>query len=304
MEDKMMSDRCGTISQVDLLKISIPVPRDLLNSIISYRVPERKFGAGEVLRFKDLTTWMYIKSNSILPYGQSYHLKRSELRNALGFKKTDFERSLNRLCGTIYLNENRSKKGGFRYVYNFFSPEELDSNQDKQTTPIPGKLLVAHNQGKIGYNAVFVYVFLKTLKTKWSKYEITEPDITALSIAKESGMPRKAIGIAIKELVCNYILIKSGSQYKFIKSGSVGSVYFLLGKTTNLVKIGYSVDVERRIKSMQLSEETELIHVITEVTQSKEKELHRQFEHLREIGEWFRLEKDLIDFFKRQVIMK
>lgn len=79
------------------------------------------------------------------------------------------------------------------------------------------------------------------------------------------------------------------------KSGRVGYVYFLrMGRS---VKIGFSSDVGKRLKSIQTScpEPAEMLKVIPG-SENTERYFHQHFEKYRMTGEWFALEGDLCVF--------
>lgn len=62
--------------------------------------------------------------------------------------------------------------------------------------------------------------------------------------------------------------------------------YFIFNPMTNMIKIGKSNDVERRMNTLSTQSgcELELLHVIDE---DVELELHAKFKHIRHHGEWF-----------------
>ena len=61
------------------------------------------------------------------------------------------------------------------------------------------------------------------------------------------------------------------------------------------VKIGVSVNIEERMKSIQMPEEVTLFGVV-DGWLSKETELHKRFKQYRLKGEWFRNEGELADW--------
>ena len=73
-------------------------------------------------------------------------------------------------------------------------------------------------------------------------------------------------------------------------------VYFIQAAETHRIKIGYSGDVKTRIKSLQTSEELNLIYVIENGTHELEKKLHNQFSKFRSHGEWFNPDDVLLDY--------
>ena len=74
-------------------------------------------------------------------------------------------------------------------------------------------------------------------------------------------------------------------------------IYFIRHGKNGAIKIGYSLNVSKRLKQLQTShfETLELIGcVFGDVV--LEKKLHSKFDHLHLRGEWFRAGKDLLDF--------
>lgn len=83
---------------------------------------------------------------------------------------------------------------------------------------------------------------------------------------------------------------------------NVEKVYFLRAPLANLVKIGRSMDIEKRMKAIQVNngEHLELMKVIAPLEPvAYEKRLHRRFRAYRQRGEWFRLESDLEHFINQ-----
>ena len=83
------------------------------------------------------------------------------------------------------------------------------------------------------------------------------------------------------------------------KVDTLGSVYFIQGEVTKLIKIGYTNDVQKRLKALQQSEELTLLKQIDEVTRAYETELHQRFSQFCARGEWFRPKKELLDFIHK-----
>lgn len=74
-------------------------------------------------------------------------------------------------------------------------------------------------------------------------------------------------------------------------------VYFLLNPGSNLVKIGCSTHLESRIRTISSMSGIDLVLLgLLPGGQKKEARLHRQFADLREQGEYFRYEADLVEF--------
>lgn len=74
-----------------------------------------------------------------------------------------------------------------------------------------------------------------------------------------------------------------------------GNIYF--AKAGTRLKIGFAKNVDTRIKALQTGcpDRIEVLGTMPG-DRREEQAYHRQFAHLREVGEWFRLEGDLIDF--------
>lgn len=76
-------------------------------------------------------------------------------------------------------------------------------------------------------------------------------------------------------------------------------VYFIA--QNNMVKIGYSKDVKKRIKSLKTASPYPLILLgYIEGDKQKERELHNQFIDYKQSGEWFKLSDDKILNFINQ----
>lgn len=82
-----------------------------------------------------------------------------------------------------------------------------------------------------------------------------------------------------------------------IKSFIQGKVYFAQAGDKGLIKIGYSTNHIDRIKTLTtgVPEQINIIAVMRG-TQKKEKQLHKQFGHLRRRGEWFEPAPELLRF--------
>lgn len=78
-------------------------------------------------------------------------------------------------------------------------------------------------------------------------------------------------------------------------------VYFIESEGSSLIKIGYSISPEKRLKELQTSspEALELLGTIPG-GKAEEAELHKKFERHREHGEWFRKVPELATFIDRQ----
>lgn len=110
----------------------------------------------------------------------------------------------------------------------------------------------------------------------------------------------------IDTLVELRILRHTGNEYELIDKTLCGSgqrkrkrrqVYFMLSPQTGLIKIGISHDPVSRARSLSTSERIELLGCFP-ADDSEEKRLHRKFKHLRQRGEWFSPDKELVDYIK------
>lgn len=89
------------------------------------------------------------------------------------------------------------------------------------------------------------------------------------------------------------------SQTKKPAAKPSSSVYFVLSEDKKMVKIGYSNNVTKRVRSMSTGSPVKLTCIKTiPGGASEEAELHRRFAHLRQHGEWFIYSKELKDFVK------
>ena len=78
-----------------------------------------------------------------------------------------------------------------------------------------------------------------------------------------------------------------------------GYVYFLQGQCGGAIKIGYSINPEKRLRELQTGyPDTLIILLMIPGSEASESALHRQFEASRLNGEWFRPDNLLIDKIK------
>jgi hypothetical protein len=80
-----------------------------------------------------------------------------------------------------------------------------------------------------------------------------------------------------------------------------GGVYFVLFQ--GFVKIGIPTDIKNRLKSVHSSHPLPLtllgvIPLPPKMHRAKERSIHDQFAHLRQQGEWFRAEPELLQYIK------
>ena len=79
-------------------------------------------------------------------------------------------------------------------------------------------------------------------------------------------------------------------------------VYFVLNSDSNAIKIGKAKDIQKRLQSLQTVSPAKLqllkaVQVMSELeARTLESSLHRKFALLRITGEWFRADKELVDY--------
>lgn len=73
------------------------------------------------------------------------------------------------------------------------------------------------------------------------------------------------------------------------------SVYFIQAERTNMVKIGFSTNVAKRLRSLQTACSTK-VRLLVAIPGNREAEraYHEQFSRSREQGEWFRPTADIL----------
>lgn len=78
-------------------------------------------------------------------------------------------------------------------------------------------------------------------------------------------------------------------------------VYFIQSVHGGLIKIGFSINLESRLSMLQLGSPVRLITIgIIEADEAERLELecHNKFRHLREYGEWFNPDSELLDYIQ------
>lgn len=76
-----------------------------------------------------------------------------------------------------------------------------------------------------------------------------------------------------------------------------GTVYFLVCTEANVVKIGWSNNVKRRIASLRTQSPVVMENYYSrDGSRMDEKRLHHRFRQYRDHGEWFRIEGELAEF--------
>lgn len=81
-------------------------------------------------------------------------------------------------------------------------------------------------------------------------------------------------------------LIKPDEQN--IDDESSNTIYFIESRDAGLIKIGFTTNPDRRIKSLKTASPNKLRVIMTMPgTREDERKLHEKFAHLRQQGEWF-----------------
>lgn len=83
-----------------------------------------------------------------------------------------------------------------------------------------------------------------------------------------------------------------------LKQRTRRGVYFLQGEVTRRIKIGFSTDLDSRVKQLYMvcSEHLELLHFIEGGTLDEEKHLHNKFSEFNVKGEWFEPSDELLNY--------
>jgi hypothetical protein len=83
-------------------------------------------------------------------------------------------------------------------------------------------------------------------------------------------------------------------------SQKTGFVYFIQGTATQLIKIGYTVDVDARLAHLAIGSPDRLILLgFCPGTRSDESFAHNQLSDCRSHGEWFRPEPRVLEFMAK-----
>lgn len=105
----------------------------------------------------------------------------------------------------------------------------------------------------------------------------------------------------LPQSVDRYIAIASGfpAEQKTEKRKSVSKMVVYFVRAGELIKIGYTSNLEKRIASLSNMSPIP-IELIGSLLGDKhvEKEVHNRFAHLRHHGEWFRADKKLLQYIK------
>lgn len=75
-------------------------------------------------------------------------------------------------------------------------------------------------------------------------------------------------------------------------------IYFIKSED-GPIKIGYTISIEKRISSLQTGNSKKLV-VLATISGSRnfERKIHNKFHHFKLNGEWFKPEKELLDFIE------
>ena len=78
----------------------------------------------------------------------------------------------------------------------------------------------------------------------------------------------------------------------------MGFTYAVLAEKTNLVKIGHSIEPQKRLRDLQIASPDVLSIIAIVVGRDKEQIWHNKFSELRSHGEWFKYKEPLVSFLK------
>jgi len=74
--------------------------------------------------------------------------------------------------------------------------------------------------------------------------------------------------------------------------------YFIQGRTTGLIKIGKTENLNERLATLQVGS-PDVLHIAKTLSGNVEKTYHKRFAHLRQHGEWFSPAPELIEFINK-----
>lgn len=76
-------------------------------------------------------------------------------------------------------------------------------------------------------------------------------------------------------------------------------IYFVQGTLVPLIKIGFASNIYARFKAMQVGSPDKLrVILLLNSEDGLEESIHRRFAYLRQHGEWFSPEKELLDYIE------
>lgn len=103
--------------------------------------------------------------------------------------------------------------------------------------------------------------------------------------------------------LCEECIDEEMEANSLVQYNGTKGVYFIQGKDTGRIKIGYSTNIADRLNALRtmLSEEFETLAVLQGVKQEKETELHQQFNFCRKRGEWFLPHEAIFDYIRASI---
>lgn len=152
--------------------------------------------------------------------------------------------------------------------------------------------------------------FVKSYRDKrgkrWNYYRRTGIDPVALPgdfgspefLAKYSevhlGTPRRAVTLPVSTLAPQ--MPPAPVKWRSVSSDG-GRIYFIQGRETLRIKIGYSKNPPSRLAELQTAA-NERLALLGSIpgTIAEEKALHRKFAEYRCVGEWFTGDRDICDY--------
>lgn len=148
---------------------------------------------------------------------------------------------------------------------------------DEQVGKYIRLLMAQHNHGRLT-KAQFMFI-CKTIDNEiLAKFNVDENSLYYNERLENESAKRKSYSASRKN---NRNKLNNDSLH----------IYFIKNPVDGLIKIGSSVDVERRFLELkrQYNDSLELLFISEKYPQSKEKELHSIFKNKNKFNEWFEL---------------
>lgn len=116
---------------------------------------------------------------------------------------------------------------------------------------------------------------------------------------KVAGLPVRRTPTG-RPVALYYELDKWLILYDEKKRGEIGFIYFIQSENNDLIKIGFTVDLNRRIKMLQNMSPVKLKLLGSQKGSiNDERKLHKRFKKYRSHGEWFEPKKIIINYINK-----
>ena len=123
----------------------------------------------------------------------------------------------------------------------------------------------------------------------------------SLELYEKEGIDDAYIIQADKKATEEQILLWK-NQTKTTKSKKKDSLYLILDKSRNALKIGRSINPKSRLKQLRTSNCGELVLLFDIKDKGfMEEEVHNRFNHLRLSGEWFSNDMSIVEYFQNKI---